>query len=121
MTDFRKDKYSEQRIRFYDPHTFDVDKFIRKNVEQVVAYCDETLKRMNRNYTTDDFEKGVEFSEENTKKELLAILEKTGYTITSATKRLSKAELVALIEEQFSDEPVDEVEAPSFEDDGVVE
>jgi len=68
-----------------------------------------------------DFTSGVEFSEENTKDELLEILAKTGYEVTSATKRLSKAELVALIEEQFSDEPVEDGDAPSFDEDGVVE
>ncbi|MGN0015513.1 MAG: hypothetical protein ACI37T_08870 [Candidatus Gastranaerophilaceae bacterium] len=104
---------------------------VKNEAEPIVKYSVNLAKKEGKEVKTApknepadeaiDLEGGVEFSEENTKDELLAILEKTGYTITSATKRLSKAELVALIEEQFSDEPVDEVEAPSFEDDGVVE
>lgn len=59
-----------------------------------------------------------EYSENNTKDELLAILEGTGYEVTSATKRLTKPEIIALIDEQ-NEAP--EGEQPSFDEDGVVE
>lgn len=65
----------------------------------------------------------AEYSENNTKDELLAYLEGTGYEVTSATKRLNKAEIIALIDEQLAPEveAEDEGDAPSFEEDGVVE
>jgi len=65
----------------------------------------------------------AEYSENNTKDELLNYLESTGYEVTSATKRLNKAEIIALIDEQLAPEVDSDAEgdAPSFEEDGVVE
>lgn len=72
-----------------------------------------------------DAENNAQYSDKNTKPELLEILKSTGYEVTSATERLSKPEIIAILDEQFAegeseDGEDDGEDAPEITGDGVV-
>ena len=92
------------------------ERIINKKDEKTAEETAETTETDAQNEDAED--EVTTYSEENTKKELLEILKNTGYEVTSATGRLSKPEIIALLDAQNEDA---EGSQPSFDGDGVVE
>ena len=92
---------------------------LAKQEEKVINKKAEVKEDEAQNEGAEDENKSavLEYSENDTKAVLLEKLKSTGYEVTSATERLTKPEIIALLDAQ-NEGAEDE---PSFDDDGVVE